>query len=142
MPVYNGGGLFACALLMIAVHSPGQHDPPLTQLYSPARAHMCVCWKRRLAQQGLGARGAGLDGVYCDEPFHELEQAILMDADAELEGPPPRASRRRSPAISAVSPWRASRQVPHLPATARVTAPTHILDWTGNAAEMLLRSIE
>jgi hypothetical protein len=25
-----------------------------------------------------------LDGIYCDEHFHELEQNILMDANAEL----------------------------------------------------------
>ena len=34
-----------------------------------------------------------MDGIYCDEHFHELEQNILMDADAELTADAARFSR-------------------------------------------------
>lgn len=38
----------------------------------------------------------GLDGIYCDEHFHELEQNILMDADAELAASAARFSQARA----------------------------------------------
>jgi hypothetical protein len=41
-------------------------------------------------------RQVGLDGIYCDEHFHELEQNILMDADAELTADAARFSRVRA----------------------------------------------
>jgi len=67
----------------------------------------------------------GLDGIYCNEPLHELEEAILMDADEELRGPPPRAARLRTPTTNGISHHERGAAGAADPEAAPMVAPPH-----------------